>query len=322
MVSIIIPYKNAELFLEEALDSIINQSYKNWELILVNDNSIDRSSLIAQKYSTNDFRIKHFNSDGNGIIDALSKGYKNSKGNFITRMDADDIMNENKIELLRTSLIKSGNRHVSVGLVHYFSSGKKLKEGYIKYANWLNQLTLNKMNYNEIFKECTIPSPCWMMFRKDFKQIGGFDNQLYPEDYDLAFRMFLNNIKIACVDEVIHEWRDHEFRTSRTDSKYSFENFIPLKIKYFMKLKEHNKIIVWGTGKKGKLIAKELLKNNINFTWITNNKNKQGKEIYGKKISELKLLDKLESKTIIIGISSPDFTPPKNNKFNDFISFY
>ena len=45
MVSIIIPYKNAELFLEEALDSIINQSYKNWELILVNDNSIDRSSL-------------------------------------------------------------------------------------------------------------------------------------------------------------------------------------------------------------------------------------------------------------------------------------
>ena len=54
----------------------INQSYKNWELILVNDNSIDRSSQIVQKYSNNDFRIKHFNSDGNGIIDALSKGYK------------------------------------------------------------------------------------------------------------------------------------------------------------------------------------------------------------------------------------------------------
>ena len=322
MVSIIIPYKNAEQFINESIDSIINQSYKNWELILVNDNSIDNSSLIAQKYSTNDFRIKHFNSDGNGIIDALSKGYENSNGKFITRMDADDIMNVNKIELLRSNLLKSGNRHVSVGLVNYFSTGKNLAEGYIKYANWLNQLSLNKMNFKEIFKECTIPSPCWMMYRKEFQQIGGFDNQWYPEDYDLAFRMFLNDIKIACVDEVIHEWRDHEFRTSRTDSKYSFENFIPLKIDYFMKFKEHNKIILWGTGKKGKLIAKELLKNNINFTWITNNKNKHGKEIYGKRINEINLLDNQESKTIIIGISSPDFTPPRNNKFNDFISFY
>ena len=322
MVSIIIPYKNAELFINESIDSIINQSYKNWELILVNDNSDDNSSLIAQKYSNNDIRIKHFESDGNGIIDALRKGYKNSKGNFITRMDADDIMNENKIKLLRSSLKKSGKKYVSVGLVNYFSTGKKLAEGYIKYANWLNHLTLNKMNFKEIFKECTIPSPCWMMYRDDFQQIGGFDNQWYPEDYDLAFRMYLNNIKISCVDKIIHQWRDHQYRTSRTDSKYSFENFIPLKIEYFLKFKQHNKIFLWGTGKKGKLIAKELLKNNINFKWITNNKNKHGKEIYGQIIHGINLLEKQESKTIIIGISSPDFAPPNNNKFNDFISFY
>ena len=171
MVSIIIPYKNADLFIEESIDSIINQSYKNWELILVNDNSDDNSSLIAQKYSNNDIRIKHFNSDGNGIIDALIKGYKNSKGNFITRMDADDIMDVNKIELLRSSLKKSGNKYVSVGLVNYFSTGKDLAEGYVKYANWLNHLTLNNMNFKEIFKECTIPSPCWMMYMEDFQEI-------------------------------------------------------------------------------------------------------------------------------------------------------
>jgi glycosyltransferase involved in cell wall biosynthesis len=322
MVSIIIPYKNAGLFLAETLDSIINQSYNNWELILVNDHSIDNSNIIAELYSKQDQRIKYFHSDGIGIIDALSKGYNYSKGDFITRMDADDIMHIDKIKLLRESLLDSGRKHVSIGLVNYFSSGKTLDNGYIEYAKWLNYLSINKLNFSEIFKECTIPSPCWMMYRDDFQEIGGFENKLYPEDYDLAFRMYINNIKICNVNKVIHQWRDHDSRTSRTDSKYDFKNFIPLKIEYFMKVKTHNSIILWGTGKKGKLIAKELIKKAINFTWITNNPNKYGKEIYGQIINEIIVLEKEQYKTIIIGISSKNFTVPKNNKFNDFISFY
>ncbi len=322
MVSIIIPYKNAELYIEECIDSIISQTFENWELILVNDSSVDESNSIVQNYTQLDKRIKLFDSDGIGIIDALKKGYNNSKGDYITRMDADDIMHVDKIELLRKALVKSGKKHVSIGLVNYFSSNKILGEGYIKYANWLNELTKNKLNFSGIFKECTIPSPCWMMNRNDFHEIGGFNNDLYPEDYDLAFRMHINNIKITNVNKVIHQWRDHDLRTSRTDSTYEFKNFIPLKIEYLINDENREQIFLWGTGKKGKLIAKELLKKGHNFIWLTDNPNKQGKEIYGQIINETYVLQKEQYKTIIIAISSKNFSIPKNNKFNEFICFY
>ena len=322
MVSIIIPYKNAAFFIAECIDSVINQSHEMWELILVNDNSSDESKSIVKQYCKVDQRIKSYNSNGIGIINALRKGYNHSKGNYITRMDADDIMHIDKIKLLRKALIKSGENHVSIGLVNYFSSNKILGDGYIKYAKWLNYLTENKLNFSEIFKECTVPSPCWMIHRNDFNKIGGFENDKYPEDYDLALRMYINGIKISNVNVVIHQWRDHNLRTSRTDSKYDFKNFIPLKIEYLLKQKNNNSIVLWGTGKKGKLIAKELMKKEHDFIWITDNANKQGKEIYGQLIHETKFLKKEIFKTIICGVSSRGFTIPKNNKFNDYISFY
>ncbi len=322
MVSIIIPYKNAAIFIAECIDSIISQSYKNWELILVNDNSSDESNSIVEQYCKIDRRIKNYNSNGVGIINALCTGYNHSKGDYITRMDADDVMHIDKIKLLRKALSNSGKNHVSIGLVNYFSSNKILGEGYIKYAKWLNYLTENKLNFFEIFKECTVPSTCWMLHRNDFDKIGGFENDKYPEDYDLAFRMFINGINISNVNLVIHHWRDHNLRTSRTDSKYDFKNFIPLKIEYLLKQKNNNSIVLWGTGKKGKLIAKELIKKEHPFIWITENTNKHGKEIYGQLIHETKFLKKEIFKTIICGVSSRNFTIPKNNKFNAYISFY
>ncbi len=322
MVSIIIPYKNAGEYIAECIESIIKQTYKNWEAIMVNDNSIDNSNAIVVRYCNQDHRVKYFNSKGNGIIDALKEGFSNSSGNYITRMDADDIMTIDKINLLRSTLLKSGKNNVSVGLVKYFSTNKDLGEGYIKYAKWLNQLTKQQNNFSEIFKECTIPSPCWMMYRDDFIKIGEFNQKTYPEDYDLAFRMYINNIKISKVNKVIHYWRDHNLRTSRNDSKYDYKNFIPLKIKYLNYEIKNQQLILWGTGKKGKNIAKELIEREISFKWITDNANKHNKVIYGLTIQNTDILDKKFHKKIICGVSSKDFSPSPKNKFNDFISFY
>ena len=99
MISIIIPYKNAMPFFEDCLNSIIDQTYSNFELILVNDHSNDNSENIAKKYQLTDKRIKSIKSNGNGIIAALISGAKIIKGDYITRMDADDIMKNDKLEL-------------------------------------------------------------------------------------------------------------------------------------------------------------------------------------------------------------------------------
>ena len=98
-VSILIPFKDTAIYLPECLDSIVNQSYKNWEAILVNDKSKDKSFDIVKKYTKIDSRIKLIQNQGDGIIDALQTAYHHSEGIYITRMDSDDIMMTNKIEV-------------------------------------------------------------------------------------------------------------------------------------------------------------------------------------------------------------------------------
>ena len=99
MVSIIVPYKNPLPYFEDCLRSIVNQSYKKLQIILVNDHSTDDSEKLALKYSIEDSRIELAKNMGKGIVDALNTGSKIAKGKYITRMDADDIMSKNKIEI-------------------------------------------------------------------------------------------------------------------------------------------------------------------------------------------------------------------------------
>ena len=324
MVSIIIPYKNPLPYFEDCLKSIVNQSHKKLQIILVNDHSTDDSEKLAFKYSIEDSRIKLVNNVGKGIVDALNTGSEIAKGKYITRMDADDIMSENKIEILRSLLEKKKTKHIAVGNVKYFASKKPMGNGYLKYANWLNELTSNKKNFKEIYKECTIPSCSWMMHRSDFENIKGFKNLNYPEDYDFLFRVYYNQIKLTTTKEIIHLWRDHPMRTSRNSKDYFFENFIPLKIKYLIEneLKPKDELVLWGSGKKGKLVAKKLIENNCSFTWISNNSKKIGVEIYQQKIQSTSLLKTEKKKLVICSISSKDFIIPENSKYNRFLSFY
>ena len=324
MVSIIIPYKNPLPYFEDCLKSIVNQSYKKLQIILVNDHSLDNSEKLAFKFSKEDSRIEIVNNNGLGIIDALNTGSEIARGKYITRMDADDIMSENKIEILRSLLEKKNANYIAVGGVKYFASKKPMGNGYVKYANWLNELTFNQNNYQEIYKECTIPSSCWMMYRSVFEHIKGFEKLKYPEDYDFLFRVYYNKIKLTITKEVIHFWRDHPMRTSRNSANYLFGKFIPLKIKYLIEkeLKIKEELVLWGSGKKGKLVAKKLIEENCSFIWISNNKNKIGHEIYQQIIQSTEILNSERKKLIICSISSKDFKTPENSKFNKFVSFY
>lgn len=291
-VSVIMPFKNTSNYLVECVQSIINQSFIYWELIAVNDNSTDNSLEILQNLAKADFRIKLFQNEGSGIIEALKTGYKFSSGNYITRMDSDDIMTENKLLVMYEQLTKWGNEYVATGLVEYFSE-TTLGNGYQRYENWLNGLTMQGKNFEEIYKECVISSPCWMLSREDFDKIGGFNSNIYPEDYDLCFRMYKAGLKVLPVQQILHKWRDYGTRTSRTSTHYSDNRFLELKIKYFLvtDLDSNKKLLLWGAGKKGKWLANFLINKNIAFDWISNNDKKVGVDIYGKLLRHQDTID-------------------------------
>jgi glycosyltransferase involved in cell wall biosynthesis len=124
-ISILMPVKNTAKFLPECLDSIISQDFQNWELIAVNDHSSDASEEILSKYAQKDSRIKVFKNKGKGIISALQLAYIKSSGEYLSRMDSDDICKPNKFEVLLKLLKKNGGGHIAIGQVEYFSRERK-----------------------------------------------------------------------------------------------------------------------------------------------------------------------------------------------------
>jgi len=319
LVSILIPFKNTSKFLPECLNSILDQDYQNWEVLAVNDHSTDASLEIVTTYANKYPRIQLINNTGNGIIPALQTAYGASKGQFITRMDSDDIMEPNKLSVLLHSLKKTGPGHLAVGQVRYFSE-YGISDGYLRYEQWLNTLTKTGNNYSEIYKECVIPSPCWMLYRSDLDACDAFLPTRYPEDYDLTFRFYESGLQCIPCEHILHQWRDYSTRTSRTSEHYAHNYFLDIKLYYFLKL-HYNKnrpMAIWGAGKKGKTIAKILLKKAVPFHWLCDNPNKIGLSIYGQKMQHYEFLATLKMPQSIITVANEEAQEDIKSYLNEY----
>jgi glycosyltransferase involved in cell wall biosynthesis len=305
LISILLPFKDTARYLKECIESIQTQNYREWEVLAVDDHSSDESRSVMESFVITDPRIKVFNNRGSGIIDALVLAHSQSSGEFITRMDSDDIMGPGRLKVMVRSLQRAGIGHIALGQVRYFRDGK-IGEGYRSYEQWLNGLTGKGKNFDEIYKECVIPSPCWMVHRKDLGRSGAFLPKRYPEDYDLAFRFYASGLKCLPCQEVLHLWRDHGERASRNSGHYAENSFLDIKVHYFLKLHKVpvRPLALWGAGKKGKKLAQLFLREQIRFYWICNNPKKIGKDIYGKVLLPLKELDALGAPQIIVAVAN------------------
>ncbi|WP_411030883.1 glycosyltransferase [Spongiimicrobium sp. 3-5] len=330
LISILIPVKNTAVFLPECLASIQNQSYTNWEVLAIDDHSTDLSATILHSFAKDDDRIKVFKNEGTGIINALRKAYSLSSGELITRMDSDDIMTRDKLEIMAAKLKEKGKGHVAIGQVKYFSD-RGISNGYERYESWLNLLTQTGNNYAEIYKECVIPSPCWMVFKEDLDHCGAFDHDRYPEDYDLTFRFYETGLKCLPCDRVLHLWRDYDTRTSRTSEHYAQNYFLDIKLFYFLRLEFDNTrpLALWGAGNKGKTIAQGLIKEKLPFYWLCDNPKKIGKKIYDQEMLHYSDLVGLNDPQSIITVANEEaqsmireyFTSLNKHPKNDYFFF-
>ena len=113
LISIIVPIYNTEKYLRQCLDSIINQTYTNFEVLLVNDGSTDSSGMICQEYVENDSRFRYFEKENGGVSSARNLGLECSGGAYITFIDSDDWVESNHLEALLKG-IKENNTDIAV----------------------------------------------------------------------------------------------------------------------------------------------------------------------------------------------------------------
>ncbi|MEO9966129.1 MAG: glycosyltransferase family 2 protein [Reichenbachiella sp.] len=300
--------KDTEPYLPDCLDSIINQSYQNWELIAVNDHSTDHTPEILSAYAEKDSRVRVFHSIKSKLIPALQEGYRHVRGSLINRMDSDDKMPLDKIEVLVKEWQKYGRGHIIAGGTEHFVDEGEVGGGFLRYERWLNEVARQSLHYQEIYKECVIPSHSWMVHKEDFDAVGAFDSEIYPEDYDLTFRFYRQKLTVIGIDKVLHYWRDRSNRISRTWEEYKDNRYFGLKVNNFYSLDRDvsRPIVLWGAGRNGKDMAKLLLARESKFHWVCDNTNKIGRDVYGIRLRHYEHITALENPQIMIVVASPD----------------
>jgi len=307
LVSIIMAVKDTASYLDDCLQSIVAQTYTNWELIAVNDHSSDGSDRILQDYAARDPRIRFFNSDRPKLIPTLQVGYAQAQGSLINRMDSDDKMPADKLEVLVSTWHKYGKGTVIAGGTTHFVDQGVVGDGFLRYEKWLNEVARTNTHYQQIYKECVIPSHCWILHKDDFDAVGAFDPLVYPEDYDLCFRFYQHQLQVVGIDKILHYWRDRSNRISRTWKEYQDNRYFDLKLRFFYKLDRDptRPLVLWGAGRNGKDMAKLLQAYKDSFHWVCDNQRKIGKDIYGVRMAHLDTIPALENPQIMIVVSAP-----------------
>lgn len=314
-VSIIMPVKNAGKYLHECLSSIRRQTFSFWELVVVNDHSTDDTLQILQQHAAADDRIWFFENTGRGITPALSLALSHTQGEFITRMDGDDVMPDTRLELMTKAMQAQPRKTVVTGKVRYFST-EAVSEGYTSYQYWLNERIDKQDHWDWVYRECVIASPNWMCRKADLKEIGGFATLSYPEDYHLVLKWYEHGFGIHSLPETTLLWREHPERTSRNSEHYDQSHFFELKIAHFLASKlEEKKLLLWGTGTKARLSAVLLSKHQQAFEWMDLQPEKFPEGIQGYEISHFKNIERMTNFKLLIAVYPPEKERIKLDKY-------
>lgn len=206
LISVVIPVYKVELYLKECVDSVINQSYSNLEIILVDDGSPDSCGKICDEYKNKDSRVKVIHKENGGLSDARNAGIDVANGQLITFLDSDDYISKDMIEKLYINLI---NCHADVSMCAKYCFGEKINPYIFKKSEKCIILENNdslKFIYND----------CWEAWSKLYK-MELFKNLRYPkgvlyEDFALTPKIFFHVHRSVYTPEALYYYRQ------RTDS--------------------------------------------------------------------------------------------------------
>ena len=218
LVSVIVPCYNYAHFLGEALDSVLAQTFPHWECIIINDGSPDNTEEVALTYCKKDSRIKYFYKENGGHSSARNFGIRQSTGQFIMPLDADDKMEKDYLEKAIEKIESDKNIKLVTGQVQHFGD---VSDRYVMPPYELKSyLLLNYISISTLFR------------RDDFDKAGGFDEGMLAfEDWDLFIKILKDGgsaveLPIAGLN---YRRKDQSlFREAVKDTKRIFKDLLTL----------------------------------------------------------------------------------------------
>lgn len=195
IVSIIIPCYNAAKFLEYTIESVLDQSFKEWEIILINDGSMDNTEEICLKFCVSSKKIKYLFQTNSGVCQARNNGIKISKGEYILCLDADDLISSNFLEETVKLMDSNPDLTIATSSIEFFGRSR----GVLNVVSYSLDVLLaeNQLVITSLFR------------RRDFERIGGFNKNMNEgfEDWDFWISILKPNGKVACAKNATFYYR-------------------------------------------------------------------------------------------------------------------
>lgn len=195
LVSIIVPIYNSEKYIAKCVESIINQTYRNIEIILVNDGSKDDSAKICDDWAKKDNRIRVVHKVNGGVSSARNEGIKIAKGEFIQFVDADDYLDFNYTE----SLVQCVDKNTDLVIAGYTLINEKLEKN-IKPFNGFNKIASKDFTIDKFFNLFNqgMLSPVWnKLYKTSIIKNKFLENQKVGEDIIFNLNFLKNTINIS-----------------------------------------------------------------------------------------------------------------------------
>lgn len=259
-VSVLFPCYNVAATLDEALSSMVEQTFRDFEILAMDDGSSDGTREILERWRRREPRIRTYRLTHGGIVTAMNRAASIARGELLARMDADDIACPRRLET-QMALMDAHPELAGCGTrIRYFPR-RAIRGGARRYETWINSVVTPAEVERDLFVECPIPHPTLLLKHATFEAIGGYRDVPWPEDYDLIFRLWSAGYRLGKTVEVLLEWRESPERLSRTDERYGKEAFLQCKVEFLPRLIHGRPVIVWGTGPVGRHLARALSRN-------------------------------------------------------------
>lgn len=211
-ISIVIPTYNSGQYLAKAIDSVLSQTYRDFEIIVIDDGSTDNTKdMIMECAKKNPDKVRYFYQKKSGPSAARNKGIIETKGDYIAFLDADDLWCQNKLSLQMEYFEKNPEITLSATEFEFIDSEGKL----LGYSNRREKIPTDGYILNYIFEHYLLTSTI-MLKKEVFKKIGFFDETLQnAEDTDIQLRI-ATHFRIGLLEKRLVKYRQHDASLTRT----------------------------------------------------------------------------------------------------------
>ena len=258
VISVLLPARNAAATAGAALEGILRQrGAPPFEVICIDDASTDGTGEALAHFAQSDARVRVFPGEGRGLVAALQLGLARCRGDLIARMDADDLVDPDRLRLQAEMLAGDVSLGAVGSLVRCFP--RPLTPGLARLEAWLDSVVTPEQCDAARFVEAPLVHPSTTFRREALEAVGGWRDAGWAEDWDLLLRLAAGGWRLAKVPQVLLWWRDSPGRLTRNGGAYRPEQMTELRAHHLATgpLRERS-FDMWGAGPTGKRLARAL----------------------------------------------------------------